>query len=75
LFEFGRIIKIAFDELGKYVTAWLVSLLAGIVVGLVIGILTALVGWIPCVGWALAGWSPQSAACIFLHLWPPCSGR
>jgi hypothetical protein len=53
LFEFGRIIKIASDELGKYVTAWLVSLLAGIVVGLVVGVITMLVGWIPCVGWIL----------------------
>lgn len=65
LFEFGRIIKIATDELGKYVTAWLVSLLAGIVVGLVVGILTALVGWIPCVGWALA-WLVSAVGSVYI---------
>jgi uncharacterized membrane protein YeaQ/YmgE (transglycosylase-associated protein family) len=54
LFEFSRIFAIIRDELSKYATAWVVSLLAGIVVGLVVGLVTGLVGWIPCVGWVLA---------------------
>jgi VIT1/CCC1 family predicted Fe2+/Mn2+ transporter len=54
LFEFGKIIKVATDDLGKYITAWLVSLLAAVLVGLVVGIVTGLIGWIPCIGWIIA---------------------
>jgi hypothetical protein len=53
-FEFGEITKIITTNLSKYLTAWLISIVGGIVVGTIIGLVSALIGWIPCIGWAIA---------------------
>ena len=53
-FEIGNIMKIIRGNTGQYLTAWLVSLVAGVLVGILIGLLTAVVGWIPCIGWIIS---------------------
>jgi hypothetical protein len=37
----------------QYLTAWLISIVGGIIVGVIIAIIAALLGWIPCIGWIL----------------------
>ena len=49
-FEFSNIIKVATRDTGKYITAWLLSLVAGLVVAGVVILLSVLLGWIPCIG-------------------------
>lgn len=53
-FEFGTILGIVSSDLGKYVTAWLVAIVAGIVLGIVISVVGAALGWLPCIGWILS---------------------
>ena len=53
-FEFGNIMKVIRGKTGQYVTAWLVSLVAGVLVGILIGLLSAVIGWIPCIGWIIS---------------------
>ncbi len=52
-FEIGKIFKIVTADTGKYITAWLVSMVAGIVVSSAVALLTTALGFIPCLGWAL----------------------
>ena len=54
LFEIGAIIKVATSKLSPYLTAWLIGIVAAIIVGIVIGLVSAVLGFIPCVGWILA---------------------
>ena len=48
----------AFDLISKngnsFLTAWGISLIAGLGIGLVVGLINVLVGWIPCVGWIIS---------------------
>jgi hypothetical protein len=53
-FEFGNIMKIIRANTGQYLTAWLVSLVAGVLVSIVVGLVTTVLGWIPCLGWIIA---------------------
>ncbi len=53
-FEFGNINKIISKDVGMYLTAWGVSILAGFLVGLVGGIISSILGIIPCIGWILS---------------------
>jgi hypothetical protein len=53
-FEFGKIFKIVRADLGKYLSAWLLAIVAGFVVGLVVGLVSALLGFIPCIGWVIS---------------------
>jgi hypothetical protein len=39
---------------GPFLTAWGMSVVAGLLVGAVVSIVTAAIGWIPCIGWAAA---------------------
>ena len=64
-FEFGNIFKIVRADLGKYLTAWVLSLVAGIVVGLVIGLAGAVLGFIPCIGW-IAAWVLGALAGVYI---------
>jgi hypothetical protein len=52
-FEIGEIFRIVSANLGQYLTAWLISIVGGIIVGVIIAIIAALLGWIPCIGWIL----------------------
>ncbi len=53
-FEFSQINNIIRADLSKYLTAWLVSLVAAIVVGVVAGAVSAVLGFIPCIGWLIS---------------------
>jgi hypothetical protein len=53
-FEFSTIFGIVSADLGKYITAWLVAIIAGIVLGFVIGVVSVALGILPCIGWILA---------------------
>jgi hypothetical protein len=64
-FEFGNIIKIATKDTGKYITAWLLSLVAGLVVGGVVFLLSILIGWIPCIGWIIV-WVVSAVAGVYV---------
>lgn len=64
-FEFGNIFKVVRADLGKYLTAWILSIVAGFVVGLVIGLVSAVLGIIPCIGW-IAGWILGAIAGVYV---------
>jgi hypothetical protein len=53
-FKFREVIDLISKNAGPFFTAWGVSLLAALGVGLVAGIVSAVLGWIPCVGWIVA---------------------
>lgn len=53
-FEFSEIIRTVTSNVNKYLTAWLVSIVAGIVVSFILGIVSAVLGFIPCLGWIIA---------------------
>lgn len=52
-FKFREVIGLISKNSGPFFTAWGVSILAALVVGLVTGAVSAMFGWIPCVGWAV----------------------
>jgi hypothetical protein len=53
-FKFREVIDLISKNAGSFFTAWGVGLLAALGVGLVAGIVSAVLGWIPCVGWIVA---------------------
>ena len=53
-FQFRRILDVITRDPGRYLTVWGISIVAGLVVGMVVSIVTSLIGWIPCIGWAIA---------------------
>ncbi len=52
-FKLREVFNIIGKNAGTFFTAWGMSLVAGLVVGVVASIVTAVVGWIPCVGWLI----------------------
>ncbi|UCD97694.1 MAG: DUF4013 domain-containing protein [Chloroflexota bacterium] len=64
-FEIGEIIKVVSQNTGKYLTAWLVSIVGGIVVGVVVSILTSVLGFIVCIGWILS-WVASALSSVYL---------
>lgn len=64
-FEFGNIFKIVRADLGKYLVAWILSIVAALVVGLVIGLVSTLLSFIPCIGWAIA-WILGAVAGVYV---------
>jgi hypothetical protein len=52
-FQLREVFNIIGKNAGAFFTAWGMSLVAGLVVGVVASIVTAVVGWIPCVGWII----------------------
>jgi len=53
-FDLGGIMGMISRAGGPFFTAWGMSLAAGLLVGAVVSTVSAAVGWIPCIGWALA---------------------
>ncbi|HLE15500.1 MAG TPA: DUF4013 domain-containing protein [Anaerolineales bacterium] len=53
-FEIGGIVRIFSANMGKYLTAWLVTLLAGILVSVVVSVVFVVLNFIPCLGQILA---------------------
>jgi hypothetical protein len=51
-FKFRHVFELISRNTGPFLTAWGMSLLAGLGVGLIVGFAGGLVGWIPCIGWA-----------------------
>lgn len=64
-FEFGNIFKIVRADLGKYLTAWLLTIVAGLVVGFVVGLVSAMLSVIPCIGWVI-GWVLGAVAGVYV---------
>jgi hypothetical protein len=64
-FQLGEIMRLITANLGEFVTAWVVTLAAGLLVGLALGAAGMLVGWIPCVGWVIA-WALGAVAGAYL---------
>jgi hypothetical protein len=53
-FEFSKIFAIVSSDLGKYITAWLVAIVAAIVLGVVVSVVGTALSIIPCIGWIIA---------------------
>jgi Protein of unknown function (DUF4013) len=71
-FEFGAITKIVTANTSRYLTAWLISIVAAIVVGIIISLVGSVLSLIPCVGWVI-GWVIGAIggvyiSTIFVHL-------
>jgi hypothetical protein len=64
-FEFGEIWRIMSRNLGDYIAAWLVAIVAGIGVMFVIGLVAGLLSIIPCIGW-IAAWVLVGSAGVYI---------
>ena len=53
-FRLSEIFGLVSKNSGNYLTAWLVWLGGSLLIGLILTALTAIVGWIPCIGWIFA---------------------
>ena len=53
-FKFRQAFDMVGRNAGPFITAWIVSVGAGLGVGLIVGFINALIGWIPCFGWIVA---------------------
>jgi hypothetical protein len=51
-FQLGKMFRLISANSGPYFTAWAAGIVAGIVVGMLVGLVNAVIGWIPCIGWA-----------------------
>jgi hypothetical protein len=63
-FEIGEIVRIFSSDMGKYLTAWLIFLVASIVVSTVVGLIGGVLAFIPCLGWILA-WVLGGVAAVY----------
>jgi ABC-type enterochelin transport system permease subunit len=52
-FKFGEAMKLINRNLGAFLTAWGISIVGAILVGMIASIVTAMIGWIPCIGWII----------------------
>lgn len=50
-FQFKRIMDLITRNSGPFFTLWGLSILAALLVGMLVSFATAVIGWIPCVGW------------------------
>lgn len=53
-FKFGEIMQLINRNSGAFFSAWGMSIVAALLVGVVVSIVTAVVGWIPCIGWIVS---------------------
>jgi len=51
-FKFREAFNMISRNSSAFLTVWGITILSALVVGLVVGMASALVGWIPCIGWA-----------------------
>ena len=63
-FEIGEIVRVFSSNVGKYLTAWLIFLVASIVVSTVVGLVSSALFFIPCLGWILA-WILGGVAAVY----------
>jgi hypothetical protein len=52
-FKLREVFGLIGKNASSFFTAWGISLVAGLAVGFIVGMVTALVGWIPCIGWII----------------------
>ena len=64
-FEIGKIIDLIRENIGEYLTAWVVTVLFGLVLGVVAAVLFTILSVIPCIGWIL-----EVILMGFLVVWP-----
>jgi hypothetical protein len=64
-FEIGEIVKIISEHTGKYLTAWLISIVGGIVVGIIVMLLSFVLAIIPCIGWILT-WVISALSSVYI---------
>lgn len=64
-FQFSEIMQLVTANLGEYVTAWVITIVAGFLVGLVAGVVGALIGRIPCIGWMIV-WVISAIAGVYI---------
>ena len=50
-FRVKEIIRIVTANMGRYLTAWGVSIGSYLVVSIAVSVISAVLGWIPCIGW------------------------
>lgn len=71
-FKFRDVMNLISKNAGPFFTAWGISLVAALGVGFVAGIVSAVLGWIPCVGWVAAlvisMGSTVYATAVYAHL-------
>jgi hypothetical protein len=53
-FEFGEIFGIVSTNLGKYITAWLVAIVAFVILNFVVGLVASALWIVICIGWIIA---------------------
>lgn len=63
-FEFGEIVSVFSKDMGKYLTAWLIFLIASIVVSVIVSVVGGVLAFIPCLGWILA-WVLGGVAAVY----------
>lgn len=49
-FEVGQILALVKKDFSSYLTAWLLSLVAGLAAGAIVTVASTVLGWIPCIG-------------------------
>lgn len=71
-FKFRDVMNLISKNAGPFFTAWGISLIAALGVGFVAGIVSAVLGWIPCVGWiaalVISMGSTIYATAVYAHL-------
>jgi hypothetical protein len=65
-FEVGEIIKIVSADTGKYLTAWLVSIVGAIIVGVVVALISVVLSPIICIGWILS-WFISALSNVYIY--------
>lgn len=71
-FKFRDVSDLISKNVSPFFTAWIVSLVAGLIVSFVVGFVNVMVGWIPCIGWivglGLGLASGVYASSVYAHL-------
>lgn len=72
-FEVGQILALVKKDFSSYLTAWLLSLVAGLAAGAVASVAAAILGWIPCVGqvviWIFSAVATVWGSLVSYHLY------
>ena len=53
-FKLGAVLKMITRNIAPFFTAWGLSVVAGLGIGLLVGLINLVVGWVPCLGWAIS---------------------
>jgi hypothetical protein len=71
-FQLRQILQLIRGNLSEYLVAWLFAILASFIIGLIVSILSAAIGWIPCLGqlfvWVVAMVAGAYTGVVTAHL-------